>query len=190
MKDSCAHEGKCAILYGRTDVNCDIIKTVNTLKGVYDMRRADRKVTDINEIVEIIKKCQVCRLAFQNGEYPYIIPLNFGMTYENGVIKLFFHSALEGEKVNIMQREKRATFEMDCEQTLHYDEERGYCTMSYESVIGRGEIEILSDEEKIYGLRKLMKQYHGEEKYFNENAVPRTLVYALTVNEITAKKKV
>ena len=45
---------------------------------------------------------------------------------------------LEGTKVDIMKREMKATFEMDCNHELQYYEDRGYCTMAYESVIGRG----------------------------------------------------
>ena len=43
------------------------------------MRRHDREITDKNEILEIMDRCDVCRLAFNDGDYPYILPLNFGI---------------------------------------------------------------------------------------------------------------
>ena len=43
------------------------------------MRKANREVKDRNEIIEIMKRCDVCRLVFNNGDYPYIVPLNFGL---------------------------------------------------------------------------------------------------------------
>lgn len=43
------------------------------------MRRHDREITDKNEILEIMNLCDVCRLAFKDGDYPYILPLNFGI---------------------------------------------------------------------------------------------------------------
>ncbi|MDF2587373.1 MAG: pyridoxamine 5-phosphate oxidase family protein, partial [Anaerocolumna sp.] len=43
------------------------------------MRRTDREITDLNQIVDIMKRCDVCRLAFFDKEYPYIVPLNFGL---------------------------------------------------------------------------------------------------------------
>ena len=154
------------------------------------MRKANREVKDRNEIIEIMKRCDVCRLAFNNGEYPYIIPLNFGLEVDDKKIILYFHSALEGTKVEIMKREMKATFEMDCNHELQYDEAKGYCTMAYESVIGRGKIKILSEEEKMEALKKLMAQYHKDkEAYFNPAAIPRTLVYCLEVEEMTAKRK-
>ena len=130
------------------------------------------------------------RLVFNNGDYPYIVPLNFGLDADEEKVIIYFHSALEGTKVEIMKREMKATFEMDCNHELQYDEAKGYCTMAYESVIGRGKIKILSEEEKMEALKKLMAQYHKDkEAYFNPAAIPRTLVYCLEVEEMTAKRK-
>lgn len=151
------------------------------------MRRQDREITDKNEIIEIMARCDVCRLAFNDGEYPYILPLNFGMEEKNGHIILYFHSALEGYKTELIEKDNRVSFEMDCKHELKYDEEKG---MAYESVIGRGRVEVLPDEEKANALRKLMEHYHNsEDTYFNPAAIPRTLVYMLSVEEMTAKRK-
>ena len=43
------------------------------------MRRKDREITDFNEMLEIMKKCDVCRIALNDEEFPYIVPLNFGL---------------------------------------------------------------------------------------------------------------
>ena len=89
-----------------------------------------------------------------------------------------------------MKKDNRVSFEMDTKHKLQYYEEKGYCTMSYESVIGRGKIKILSEDEKINALKKLMRHYHkNEDTYFNPAAISRTLVYSLEVEEMTAKKK-
>ncbi len=42
------------------------------------MRRKDREITDFDEIMNIINKCDTCRLALFDKEFPYIVPLNFG----------------------------------------------------------------------------------------------------------------
>lgn len=42
------------------------------------MRRKDREITDFDEMIKIIEKCDTCRLALNDEEYPYIVPLNFG----------------------------------------------------------------------------------------------------------------
>lgn len=157
------------------------------------MRRKDREVSDINKIESIIKKCDSLTLALNDEEsgFPYILPLNFGYEVMNGKLLLFFHSALEGKKVELMKKDNRASFQMDTDHELLYNEDRGYCTMNYKSVVGRGRIKIIEDyDEKIKALKNLMRHNHnGIDKYFNDRAVSRTLVYQLEVDEIIAKVK-
>ena len=154
------------------------------------MRKSDREIKSKEEIIDIIKRCDVIRLAFNNGDYPYILPLNFGFEVKNDKVIFYLHGALEGTKVDIMKKDNRASFEMDTKHELQYYEEKGYCTMSYESIIGRGRIRILLEDEKMNALKKLMGHYHkSEDTYFNPAAISRTLVYSLEVEEMTAKRK-
>lgn len=153
------------------------------------MRRADRQVTHREELLDIMARCQVCRLALNDGGWPYVIPLSFGVRQKGEQVELLFHSALEGHKVALMQADPRAAFEMDCGHQLQYLEDRGYCTMAYESVVGRGRVRILPEEEKLDALRILMAHYHPEGGWFNPAALPRTLVYALAVEEMSGKRK-
>ena len=154
------------------------------------MRQKNREITELNEIVEVMRSCDVCRLALNDDGYPYIVPLNFGLEVIDGTINLYFHSALEGYKLDLVKKDNRASFEMDCKHQLQYFEEKGYCTMAYESVVGRGRIRILDEKEKMDALKKIMRQYHKDkEAYFNPAAISRTLVYVLTVEKITGKRK-
>lgn len=153
------------------------------------MRRSDREITDFDEIVGIIKKCDVCRLALHDEEYPYILPLNFGMRIEDGKIVLYFHGANEGKKYALIEKNNKASFEMDCGHRLVMDDERMSCTMEYESVIGQGIIEKVPDEQKYDALMVLMRQYHQEDFPFNQNIMPQTTVLKLTVNSYTAKHR-
>ncbi|MBQ5954930.1 MAG: pyridoxamine 5'-phosphate oxidase family protein [Firmicutes bacterium] len=155
------------------------------------MRRKDREIKEHNEIVEVIRNCDICRLGLVDGEYAYILPLNFGMEQdEEGKVTLYFHSALEGRKTELLKEGLKASFEMDTKHEIEYDEGRGYCTYYFESVMGRGTIHILNDDEKFEALKKLMDHYHpGANAYFNTAAIPRTLVYALEVEEMTGKRK-
>ena len=154
------------------------------------MRQENREIKEFNKIIEVMKSCDVCRLALNDGGYPYILQLNFGMEVVDGIVNLYFHSALEGYKVDLIKKDNRASFEMDCKHQLQYFQEKVYCTMSYESVIGSGRIRILGEEEKMDALRKLMDHYHMEkDAYFNPMAISRTLVYVLKVEKITGKRK-
>lgn len=153
------------------------------------MRRKDREITDFNEIIEIVKKCDVCRIALNDEDYPYMVPLNFGMDVQGNQLLLYFHAALEGKKLDLIHKDNRATFEMDCGHNLILYEERMSCTMGYESVIGRGTIEILSEEEKYEALHILMRQYHAEDFQFNKDMMKVTAVLKLTVTSMTGKRR-
>ncbi len=43
------------------------------------MRRSDREITDFQELITVMRGCDVCRLALHDEPYPYILPLNFGL---------------------------------------------------------------------------------------------------------------
>lgn len=154
------------------------------------MRRSDREIKEMDEIIDVIKKCDVCRLAFNDGDYPYIVPLNFGMRIEDEKIVLYFHGAKEGKKYELMKKDSRAAFEMDCGHRLALEQETGNCTMAYESVMGRGIVEIVSDEEKYEALKVLMAHYRQEDFPFNKTVIPQTLVFKLTISEMTGKRRV
>ena len=157
------------------------------------MRRKDKEIIEINEKLEIIKRCKYCRLGLSENNYPYVVPLNYGFTYENNNLTLYFHSALEGRKLNIIKENKKACFEIDCDTKLI--EREIPCNYSYEfkSIMGFGEIVILENiNEKIKGLSILMKHQTGNDtKYnFNENELNKIIVYKLLVNEFTGKQKI
>jgi Predicted flavin-nucleotide-binding protein len=153
------------------------------------MRRSDREIRDRNDMIEVMKRCDICRLAFHDEEYPYIIPLNFGMRVKEGQIVLYFHGALEGKKYELMAKDNRAGFEMDCSHELIMEEVEGNCTMNYECVMGHGRVEMVPEEEKYEALRILMEHYHQEDFPFNRAVMPQTAVFRLKVEEMTGKRR-
>lgn len=153
------------------------------------MRRKDREITDFNEIIEIIKKCDVCRIALNDNDFPYIVPLNFGFDVQGEQVYFYFHSAMEGTKLDLIAKDNRATFEMDCEHNLILYKERMSCTMGYASVIGHGTIEILPEEDKYNALKILMKQYHAEDFKFNTDIMDVTTVMKMTVIDMVGKRR-
>lgn len=153
------------------------------------MRRSDREITDYEEQLAVIRKCDVCRIALNDKEYPYLLPLNFGMNIEDGKVVFYFHGALEGRKYELIRENPKASFEMDCGHRLVTDDEKMSCTMEYESIIGQGVMEIVSEEDRIKGLDILMKQYHQGDFAYNKTVVPQTNVFKLTVVSMTGKRR-
>lgn len=151
------------------------------------MRRKDREVTDFRTMVDIMERCRVCRLALNDAPVPYLLPVNFGMEVRDGTVLLYFHGAPEGRKYELMEKDPRAGFEMDCETVLCSDRAAGNCTMAYQSVIGWGDIDFLEGEEKVRALDLLTAHYHPEGFDYDKGVIPATRVYRLTVRSMTGK---
>ena len=153
------------------------------------MRRADREIKNFEEMLDVISCCDVCRLGLNDGDYPYILPLNFGEEVRGDKLLLYFHGAAEGRKYELISRDPQVSFEMDCSHRIVLDESRGYCTMEYRSVIGRGVLTEVPVEERLRALTLIMKHYHPEHTDFSPAAIPRTRVLCLEVTSMTGKRR-
>lgn len=152
------------------------------------MRRNDREVTDAAQIAAIMEKCQVLHLALNDRQVPYLLPVNFGM--EPDGMTLYIHGAAQGTKYELIARDNRASFAMECTQGLVLDEKGHSCTMNYESVVGWGILEELTAEEgKRHALERIMAQYHSEDFPFSSAPIPNTRILCLRVRQRTAKRR-
>jgi len=157
------------------------------------MRRQDREITGIDEKLEIISKCKICRIGLSENNHPYIVPLNYGFSYDNEKLALYFHCATEGKKIDIIKKNNNACFEIDCDTKLI--EGQKACDYGYEfkSIIGFGKIIFLDTKnDKINGLNYLMKHQTGKDiKYdYNEDELNNIIVLKLSVDEFTGKQRV
>lgn len=153
------------------------------------MRRKDREVTDFAEIVKIMEKCEIVRLGLADGEFPYIVPVNFAFTVGGGQVELYIHGAMAGRKYELLRKNPVCSFEMDIPLKMECLYEKKDVTMRYQSVMGRAKAEFLEGDEKQRALDGIIMARHEETKKFeyNKSALARTAVVRLTVLEITAK---
>lgn len=153
------------------------------------MRRKDRAVTDPDKIQEIISACTCCRLGLCDGERAYIVPLNFGFVERDGHYTLYFHSARQGRKIDLLRKTGWAAFEMDRGHELIEGADSRSCSARYQCVMGGGPVTLLEDrEEKIEGLKALMLHDTGTDQWeFDGAMVDRTAVIRLEVEELTCK---
>ena len=154
------------------------------------MRRADREIPEISLIEEIIQKADVCRIALADENVPYIVTMNFGYTGIPGQ-KLFFHCASTGRKLDMIRKNNYVCFEMDTDHTVYGGEKGCDWGMKFSSVVGYGNISIVTEREaKIKGLNCIMAHYGGEKEYtYDENVLLRTTVLCLDIKEMTGKRK-
>ena len=156
------------------------------------MRRKDKEIADTNDKISIIQKCKVCRLGLSENNKPYIIPLNYGYSFEDNTLVLFFHSAIEGRKIDIVKANNQACFEIDCDAKIIESENPCDFEYAFRSILGFGKIIFLEDiDKKILGLNMIMKQQTGNDTVYNfsQDALRNVLVYKLLVEEFTGKQK-
>ena len=62
------------------------------------MRRNDREVTEETEIRKVLDECKIVHLGFQDGGRVFVVPVNYGYSYEGGKLTVYFHGADAGLK--------------------------------------------------------------------------------------------
>jgi nitroimidazol reductase NimA-like FMN-containing flavoprotein (pyridoxamine 5'-phosphate oxidase superfamily) len=156
------------------------------------MRRDDREIKDKAEMIDILNRGDVCHIAFVDNGGPYIIALNYGFSWiESGLI-LYFHCANAGKKLDVIKKNNSGCFIVDVDHELVHGEKGCSWGMKYKSVVGQGRLEIVSDEkEKKNGLDLLMRHYSGKSGFsYDPKVFSATTVLKMVVTEITGKKKV
>ena len=153
------------------------------------MRKANKEIKDLSVITRLLETCHVGRLG-TNGKngYPIVKPLNF--VYQDG--KIYFHTALAGEKIDDIKRDDRVCFEVDL--PISYVKAKNQpCEAAYlyQSVIIRGRASFVEDrKEKLFALTCLMKKYQPEGGFGDipEGKMARTGVVRIDIEEMKGKE--
>ena len=155
------------------------------------MRRADRELTDVADIKRILAEAKVLHLGLVDDGRPYVVPLHYGYTLENGVLTLYLHSAKEGRKLDVLQKNARVAFVLETDVSLVSGGDLP-CKYgaAYASVMGEGRATILTDPvEKTDALTMLMKTQTGRNFYITEAMTDTVAVLRIDVEAFTAKAR-
>lgn len=155
------------------------------------MRRKDREIRDKKKQLKIVENAETVRIAFAVNNEAYIVAMSFGFVWEK-TLKLYLHCASEGKKIDMLQQNDNVCFQMETDTILVIDTLACRWGMNYSSIIGRGQLSIVTDEEeRVFGLNRLMKNYgkKGGNAHFAAEILQNTLVLRLDVEELTAKEK-
>lgn len=156
------------------------------------MRRKDREVTDLNRIFEIVRNCSVAHVGMVENGKPYVVALNFGYERQGDALVLYFHSAYEGHKMDILKENPNVYFQMDCVNEFITGTKENPCAYCwrYDSVMGSGQVEFVENpEEKSAALNCIIRHLRKTEDtvQFPEATLEKTCVYKLRSTDITGK---
>jgi nitroimidazol reductase NimA-like FMN-containing flavoprotein (pyridoxamine 5'-phosphate oxidase superfamily) len=148
------------------------------------MRKKEREITDKTLLEQLLLRARVCRLGLFDGQWPYVVPVNYG--YAAG--HLYIHSSHKGRKMDILRVSPRVCFEIDLDVEVCTGEQPCNYTTHYKSVIGFGQAVLLEDEEeKLEGLRAIMRSHGGPQEGFRPEVVPKTAVIRIDIESMTGK---
>lgn len=150
------------------------------------MRRNEKEIADRQAIDSIISRSRVCRLGLIVEGRPYVVPMCFG--YDGSAVLL--HMAKDGKKIAGLEHGAHVCIEFDIPGDVMQSSKACSWTMSYESVIAHGPVEILQAlADKRLALAKIMNQYGGgnTDWSFPENVIRNMLILKVPLKEITGK---
>ena len=154
------------------------------------MTKRERQIVNPEQIQEILDKGKVLHLGLAVDNEPYVVPMNYGYTYENGNLVIYLHSALRGKKLDMLNANPKVFFEIDCDILPFAGAKPCQYGMAYSSVMGKGVAKIVEDvEEKKQAMTVLMKTQTGKDFAFNAELVSIVAVIRIDVESFTAKHR-
>lgn len=155
------------------------------------MRRKDREMTEIDEILAVVDKAKILHLGLIDAGIPYIVPLHYGYEFADGSFVFFMHSAKEGHKLDLIRSNPRVCIELECDvELISGGDVPCQYGSSFASVIGRGYAKIVREEqEKRKGLSLLMKNQTGRSFEISARMASSVEVIQVVVSEFTAKSR-
>lgn len=154
------------------------------------MRRRDREITDKQELRYVLDTCEVVRLGIHDGEQIYVLPMNFGYTFERENLVLYVHGGMKGKKWDLIRENSNVAFEMDCDHRMLTGEKPCQYGYAYFSIMGSGKARILEEpQEKIRGLEILMESLTDKSFSFTEGLASIVTVVKITVDSYTGKRR-
>ena len=149
------------------------------------MRTREKEITDRSLIESIIQRASVCRIGLCDQGTPYVVPVSFG--YKDNC--LYFHSAGEGRKVDVLKQNNRVCFEVDIDLEMVPSDTPCKWTVKYLSVIGFGKASFVDDlQEKREALNIIMEHYSGRSYEYPEDALAKVAIIKVRIASMTGKQ--
>lgn len=155
----------------------------------HHMQQQDRAIHDPDVMIGMLKRGRYLSIALSSHDMPYIVTLSYG--YDSSRHALYFHSALRGLKLEILETNPRVC------ATLIEDEgyRMGECSHAYRSLLLYGSMRRVTDpREQRHGLEVLIDQLEDDPEpvrkrtFGSGNVFGRTAVLTMTIEQMTAKE--
>jgi nitroimidazol reductase NimA-like FMN-containing flavoprotein (pyridoxamine 5'-phosphate oxidase superfamily) len=154
------------------------------------MRKHHKRITDLAIIFNLLDTCPVGRLGTISSDgWPMIKPLNFARDGWS----LYFHCAVEGEKLDDIRRDSRVCFEVDLPIAYVKGTIENPCRAEYlyRSVIIRGRATLVENRaEKIQALDCLMRKFQPGTTFsgYSDDKLDITGIVRIDIDDLSGKE--
>ncbi|MBQ9952306.1 MAG: pyridoxamine 5'-phosphate oxidase family protein [Clostridia bacterium] len=152
-----------------------------------EMRRKNQQLA-AEECVQVLERCTSGVLALSgDDDYPYAVPMSH--FYSDG--KIYFHSAVQGHKLDAIARNEKASFcVIDQDQVIPET-----YTTHFRSVIAFGRIRVIDDPEaKRAAIDRLAARFrpgHEQERKAEiDGALSRLCMLEMTIDHLSGKEAI
>ena len=154
------------------------------------LTRREKLITDTQTVEQILNKSKILHLGLVDGDEPYVVPMNYGHTFENNKLTLWLHGAKNGKKYDLIRKNPKVFFEMECDIEPFEGEVACKYGITYSSLMGKGIATIVETaDEKQAALSYLMKTQTDKDFEFNEKLASIVNIIRIDVSEFTAKHR-
>ena len=145
-----------------------------------------RQDTDGQDLIErVLTQGRELHLAMSDGDYPYLVPLNYG--YVPG--RIYIHSGRQGKKLDCLRRDPRVCFAVNAVVERIGGEKACQWSTRFRSVTGYGVARIIDEpEEKIHGYDVIMAQFGGPVGNYDEQYLKESLMICIEIERLTGRQ--
>jgi nitroimidazol reductase NimA-like FMN-containing flavoprotein (pyridoxamine 5'-phosphate oxidase superfamily) len=160
--------------------------TIIIQKIMFREMRRKKQLLPIEETIAILNKMTSGVLAVSgDDDYPYAVPISY-VYHDN---KIYFHCALEGHKIDAINRNNKVSFCVIAKDEIIPD----HFTTHFRSVIAFGKIHIVEDEtEKMEATRLLANKYSPNREEGFQHEITKSFnhmhILALEIEHLTGKE--
>ena len=152
--------------------------------------KREQIINDKQRILDMLDAGKILHMGLAVDNEPYVVPMNYGYTMEDGKLTLYLHSAVQGKKLEWIRTNPKVFFEICCDLLPFEGVKPCQYGLAYSAVMGKGTAQIVEDvEEKKQAMSVLMKTQTGKDFVFNDKLVSIVAVIRIDVAEYTAKHR-
>jgi nitroimidazol reductase NimA-like FMN-containing flavoprotein (pyridoxamine 5'-phosphate oxidase superfamily) len=147
----------------------------------------DKAITNPSEMKQLLMTVPYVTLAMSKDNIPYLVTLSHGYNPEKN--EVYFHSANEGKKLEIVKENPRVWGQGIIDLGYH----QGECNHHYASVMFSGEVSFIEDRDEKWDIlagmtRKLEEDPERLIEARNHTTVMKTIVGKIKIEHMTGKK--